>query len=143
MIVIEFEPFHAELIKLRPEQTVELGQFMKCIDQLNNTYAWTGVMDGNVIACGGMLPLLPGNGEIWALFSTDLHKHAVSVVKALKTNIAHLHDCGWDRLQTVVQSDFTTAKRFVERLGFTNEGTMKKYMNGISFDRYAKVVGGE
>lgn len=142
MIVIEFEPFHAELIHVRYEQLGEMPNFQANMEQLNNTYAWTGVHDGQVIGCAGMVPLLPGCGEIWALFSDALPRHKVSMIKELRRHIANLQDQGYPRLQTVVQSDFETGKRFVERLGFVNEGKMRKYMNGVDYDRYAN-VGGE
>lgn len=142
MIVIEFEPFHAELIHVRYEQLGEMPQFRKSMEQLNNTYAWTGVVDGQVIGCAGMVPLLPGVGEIWALFSDALPQHKVSMFKELKRHLEHLHAQGYPRLQTVVQHGFETGKRFVERLGFEFEGSMRKYINGETYDRYAK-IGGE
>lgn len=141
MIVIEFEPFHAELIHVKYEQLGEMPHFIDMMESLNNTYAWSGVEDGQVIACGGMVPLHPGCGDIWALFSDDFKHHKVEALKALKLHIDNLQNQGYERLQTTVLSNYKIGKRFVEWLGFKNEGTMRKYIDGVDYDRYAKIRG--
>ena len=45
------------------------------------------------------------------------------------------------RLQCVVKADWSEAQKFIEFLGWENEGFMKKYSkDGEDYFRYAKVI---
>jgi RimJ/RimL family protein N-acetyltransferase len=44
-----------------------------------------------------------------------------------------------DRIQTVVDAEHTVSHKWVERMGFKNEGLMRKYLGGRDFYRYALI----
>lgn len=42
------------------------------------------------------------------------------------------------RYEALVKTDFINGHRMIKILGFEREGTMKKFLNGIDFDLYAR-----
>lgn len=138
MNVIEFEPWHCELIDLRYEQLHEMKMFKQTIANIQRQYAWTGAQDGTVIAIGGCVPCWDKVGEVWMLVSPNIGKHKVSVFKQLKHHTEWLMN-HFERIQTPVLCGFDEGQRLVEHLKFTNEGTMTKYLFGRDYFRYARV----
>ena len=68
----------------------------------------------------------------------DCGYKAVSIFKTLKPIIDDLAKNNL-RLECVTQKDFEPANRLAKMLGFSYEGTMKKYYNGIDFNKYSSL----
>jgi len=102
--------------------------------------ALTGFSDGEIIACGGIMPLWKGVGEAWVVTSPLVLKCSFSFVKVILrklpifSNILEL-----ERVQTTVDVEHTTSIKWVERMGFVREGLMHKYINGRDYYRYALI----
>lgn len=139
MIFIPFSTLHLEGFTPRKEQLGELSHAMAVLQYANGSYAWTGFHDGEVVAMGGVLPVADGNGALWALFAENLGSNKVRVIKECKFHFKNMLEHGYERLQTVVRSDFSEAIRFAEWLGFKREGFHPRYAGGVDYFTYAMI----
>ena len=103
--------------------------------------AFTGVADGVVIGCAGVVTHWEGVGEAWAFISTAAAAHPLGITKAVK---------GWldaqkayRRIQANVKADDERAVRWIRLLGFENEGLMRAFgPDGTDFRRFVRLYGG-
>lgn len=103
--------------------------------------AWTGTADGEIIACGGVIPVWPGLAEVWIAVSPLAKEHVSFLFRQSKRFLDLITDhYSLRRLQTNVQADLPEAVRFVEHLGFVREATLSDYgPNGETFYSYKRV----
>lgn len=96
--------------------------------------------NGGIIACGGILPLWKGVGEVWVVSSPLVEKHPIFFAKtAWRKLFEMIKDLDLERVQSLVDAEHKVSMVWVERMGFKQEGVMRKYMNGRDFIRYAWV----
>lgn len=103
------------------------------------------VVDGTVVAVGGLVMLWDGVAEIW-LGVGDVEwakKHTrkfVGICTQMVDSTAKA--AGLRRLQCTTVADSKMSCRFVEALGFISEGQMPGYgVDGSNHVRYAKLYG--
>lgn len=97
--------------------------------QAENGVAYTGIdEEGKVIAIGGVTFLWEGVGSGWVLTSELLLKHKTWTHRAIRnildiTEGAHnLH-----RIESIILKEHKVSMRWAERLGFKQEGLLRKY----------------
>ena len=97
------------------------------------------ITDGyEIVASAGVLHLWKGVGEGWAVTSKLVEKYPVFFAKTVWDKINEIiEDMQLVRLQTLVDSEHIVSQKWLERMGFTNEGLMRKYLGGRDFFRYA------
>jgi hypothetical protein len=96
--------------------------------------------NGQIIGCGGILPLWKGVGEGWVITSDLVEKYPILFAKTVWRKMKELMvRMGLERVQTLVDAEHTVSQKWVERMGFENEGLMHKYLGGRDFIRYAIV----
>lgn len=96
------------------------------------------ITNGNIIACGGVLPLWKGVGEGWMVTSPLVEKYPILFAKTAWAKITEIiENLQLVRLQTVVHSEHIVSQKWLQRMGFTNEGLMRKYLGDIDYFRYA------
>jgi hypothetical protein len=96
--------------------------------------------NGIPIACGGVLPLWKGVGEGWVVSSPLVEKHSFLFARTAWRKIMELVETmDLVRLQTLVDAEYRVSRRWVERMGFVNEGVMRKYLGGRDYIRYALI----
>lgn len=96
------------------------------------------ITNGDVVACGGVLPLWKGVGEGWAVTSPLVEKYPLFFAKSVWEKTTEIIEkLQLVRLQTLVDAEHTISQKWLERMGFTNEGLMRKYLGGRDFFRYA------
>lgn len=96
------------------------------------------MLNGNIIACAGVLPLWKGSGEGWAVTSPLVEKYPVTFAKSVFLKITEIiEEMQLIRLQTVVDAEHTVSQNWLKRMGFKDEGLMRKYLGGRDFYRYA------
>lgn len=104
---------------------------------------YTVLKDDKAIAFGGVVKLWDGVAEIWSILSPEaieeikpIHRKAIELIESCFNN-------GIVRMQTTVLEGFFEGYRWVEHLGFHQEGRMAKYgPDGQNYIRYARVKGG-
>ena len=95
---------------------------------------------GEIVACGGILPLWKRVGEGWLVTSKLADQHKIALGKAAWRIIAQLFvEMDLERLQTMVDAEHSVSLYWLERMGFKPEGRMPKYMGGRDFIRLALV----
>jgi hypothetical protein len=135
--VVPLEPWHVEVLLAAPDTPTE---------QTNNMYAdyvcsgegYTFLVNDEVYACAGVIPLWFGLGEGWSLLSRRCTKLPLALCKAFKNKIKELCE-PYRRVQITVEEDFEKAVNFAKFLGFTCEGRMLYYSpDGKTHLRFAR-----
>lgn len=103
---------------------------------------YTLYQDKDILCIGGIHGLWNGVGEAWFLIGKEGYDNPKSVAKHTFFMFEHLQqEYGFIRVQASVAKKDRKAIRFVEWLGFKNEGIMEKYgPDGLDYYRYAKVL---
>jgi hypothetical protein len=132
----EFSPHEQCVIVGQP-----IGEWARLHGNMGPAYT---VVDpgGAVVFCAGVHHFWHGTGELWGLFSplakTYLETPAFAK-QLLEVGVARF---GYERLQAVVNPEWTEAVRFIKLLEFKKEVDMKKYgPNGVDMTLYAWVKG--
>lgn len=145
-----FLPTDAVTIRLRRWDAVDLAGADMAF--LGRHFAWapagswriahtleTG--EGEIIACGGVVPI-PGTatGEIWALTSDLVPRHALACIRVTRAALAEAFRRGLVRLHTSILPEHRAAVRFIEALGFQREGLLRRCgHNGLDRYIYARI----
>jgi hypothetical protein len=103
--------------------------------------AFTAWIEDEVMFIGGMIPLFTGVAEVWsltgepvALYPKAFHK-AVNKMLDYWDSLYNLH-----RIQCKVVSEHERSREWLKRLGFQEEGLMRKYdAKGNDYYMYARV----
>ena len=147
--IVAYEPGH--LHALRP-RAYERG-FLAYVGDLD-TYgralavpgrSFTGLRGGTVVACAGIVPLYRGVGEAWLAFSEAFIVDRPSrlwalVYRAIGEGLDAALTDGFHRIQTAIPVGFEQGHAWARRLGFEEEGLMKKYgPDGHDFIRYGRI----
>ena len=102
--------------------------------------AFTGANSDEIIACGGIIPLWKGVGEAWVVTSPLVEKYPFTFAKIIWRRLRALTDImDLTRVQTTVDAGHEVSIKWLERMGFVNEGEMKRYIGGRDFYRYALI----
>jgi hypothetical protein len=138
----EYRPDDYMSIKRRHFDAMTFLNFpdpMSIAINLNKGPAYT-LVNEEIIASGGILPLWKGVGEGWIVSSPLVEKYPIAFAKTLWRKMLSLYDeLGLERLQTLVDAEHIVSQKWLERMGFENEGLMRKYLNGRDFYRYALI----
>lgn len=101
--------------------------------------AFTGIIDGRIVCCGGVLPYHNGNAEIWLVPSIWIKQYAAMFAKELYKWLMRIRrDLALTRMQTFCQID-ELHDRWMTFLGFTCEGVVRKYHNGNDYKIWGRV----
>ena len=91
-------------------------------------YVYTIYHEDEVVACVGVTKIVSGVAEIWAItgklvekYPKDFHKLCIKIIKEAfkKDNLR--------RLQCTAETDYDRTIKWLERLGFEREGTLRNY----------------
>lgn len=139
MNVIPYEASHIGLIEAQPQQLHMVSQ--ASFEYLSNLKslgpAYTGVLDGKVIGCAGIIQSTFGSGTLWALLHRDAARHMLGIHRCAK-RLLDLHQMR--RLEATTEVGFLAGCKWLEMLGFKPEGIMPSYgPDGASHWRYGRV----
>lgn len=139
MIVRQFAPPDLYLIALQPNQralTEEVASPRYASELAANGDSFTVSSGGDVVAVIGLIHQWEGCERAYAFFSGDAGAHMAGIIFRVRS---YLRTHPMRRVEAAVQSTFAQGHRLVRLLGFTHEGTMKKYWNDEDADLYARV----
>ena len=106
--------------------------------QLCEGMAFTASCEKGLVACAGVLPVWKAVAEAWCIGSPLIQYFKFSFPKNVKKKLEEMiNHYRLDRVQTVVDAEFIVSINWLERMGFTYEGPMEKYIAGRTFFRYA------
>lgn len=111
-----------------PEQHILDVLPPNAVRDMEQAGGFTLMAHGRVVACGGVLTLWPGVAEAWICVSVHAKDHPSFVYRYAKAVIEVAIKVGkLHRLQAHVQTNFTTARRFMEHLGFELESGLTRF----------------
>lgn len=118
-----------------------ISSTVEIADSMGSLIAFSLINGENVVAIGGIYELWPGVGEAFAIMSKSVTKYPKSLYSSFKSNIdAGMKIGNFIRVQATVKADFPAGIRFLEHLGFKEEGLMKKWgFDHCDYYRYARV----
>lgn len=145
MIIVDFEKEHAEELyggnlnddKNRP--AIQISTFSDEVVVKN--LAFTGVLNGKIIASGGIYPMWNGVGEAWFVGSNSILNHPILITKTIKKYLKDLMNLNnFHRVQAFVRKDWNEAKRWIEVVGMQQEGIVRSFSpDGRDHILYARI----
>jgi len=104
--------------------------------------AYTALLESKVFMIGGVYGLWKDVGEAWFIMSSIAYDKPFAAAKYSSILLDHVQeDAKLQRIQASVHTNDKQAIRYVEWLGFENEGLMKKYgPDGSDYYRFARVA---
>jgi len=122
MIVVPFESWHLDFIKPLWPVLHNGVALEKC------SISFTAIVDARPVAIAGVIPIWKGVAESYLIPSALFPKHKIQCIKYVKLNQEFLgRELKLHRLQTTVPSDFSTAIRWLEWLGYERESTLRQW----------------
>ena len=99
--------------------------------------------EGRIICSAGIFDLWKGVGEAWLLGSKFLNEKGISLTRLLAKRFQIIIKTKkYQRIQCVVSNEWKSSQKFVELLGFKNEGLICQYgPDGLDYIRYAIIIG--
>jgi RimJ/RimL family protein N-acetyltransferase len=86
--------------------------------------AWSYVSDEEILGCGGIVKTgMNHMAEAWCIFGKDFRKVARIAIKRIRRAV---QECEYERVQAFTEVEFKDAQRFLEWLGFQEEGVLRK-----------------
>ena len=107
VIPLIYEPMNAHLRNWYDDGTARKLE--------NDTKAFTGRIDNEVMACGGVVDMWAGRGYLWFVLSEKIKDHSISVYRGAKK---WLRELNYRRLEMDVPLDMELAHRRAIMLGF-------------------------
>lgn len=121
------------------------GKFVDLLIKLEcDGPGWTGRLpDGRILGAAGMTQIVPWVADFWLIpskwvpdYPLAFHRTVLGKFKELLAQSTAV------RIQGVVDPKYPERVRWIERLGFTREGTMRTFgPNGEDMDLYAIIRG--
>lgn len=132
------EPNHIGAVIAQPQQIDEHAMMVRKADVLASFFALSFWTADDCVGCFGVLPIWPGLGQAWAVFSKAAGPHMLAITR----HGVYLRDTvPFKRIQTTVRCDFEDGHRLMKLLGFTVEAErMAAYdLTGRDHALYARV----
>lgn len=102
--------------------------------------AFTLTVDGQVAACAGVILFpYPGVGHAWAVIGSAGRRHGLVLTRRVVQGLTRIiGDHRLWRVEAEVVADFALGRRWLEWMGFEEEGLMRRRgPNGLDMRRYA------
>jgi len=142
MDVVPFEVEHLETIMLQPAQQHFFSYFDPAYGEALKLSgpAFTGIHEGRVLGCAGLVKQWENRAIAWSLLSSDIGNEFVRIHKAV---YRFLELTDFDRVEAHVDANFDQGHRWIRMLGFEKEGYMKRFNpNGGDAVLYARLKNG-
>lgn len=145
MEIVPFEAEHLAAITPRWPFTLDAESVEDLTARAASTAgagpAWTAVVAGEPVGCGGVVLLWPGVGEAWSFAGDATSRTGLAFHRAVATGLEQIAgDHRLHRIQAACHANHNQGRRWLALLGFKEEGLMQHYgPQGHDFIRYAKV----
>lgn len=137
MNIVPLEPSHLQAIRVQPAQAAEYAH----ADALASPtgMGWTALVDGEPVACAGLVEVWEGRAYAWAILSDNAGPYMLPLTREIRSK---LDAAPFRRIEMAVDADFDAGARWAEMLGFRCEtpAPMAAYLpNGRAAYLYARV----
>jgi hypothetical protein len=120
-----FEAADAESLRETIDVGANLIDWAKALTAASGP-AWTGLIEGRVAGCGGMVILWPGTAEAWSVFADWTAAYRRTMLCTCRRAMdSAAREYGLRRVQATLRTDLPDS--WLRHLGFTREGLMRRY----------------
>lgn len=130
--VVRFRAHHYDWLR-EGNPTADGGVFVPTpavLAQVEQQNSWTGVVEGEPIACAGTVLQWPGRYTAWAYMGRNTGPHMRWLTKAVLDNLAGVKG----RIELTVRADFPAGQRWARMLGFEVETPLLKAFGPLGED---------
>ena len=143
--VIPFEVDHLTAFQARNFEAREMELLIKpasyAMSYLERGPAWTGLMGEQVLGCCGICVFWRGVAGLWLVTGELVDSFPLAFHRAVKYGLqTAMAAMGLWRVQTEINAGHLVSRKWIQRLGFREEGDMPQYgPDQATYVRYAKV----
>jgi RimJ/RimL family protein N-acetyltransferase len=94
----------------------------------SNSEIIVAVTDSGVIGIAGLSELYHDRIVLWAMLTPTTGRHMLAIHRAVRAKLATLPQ---QRIEATVDVNFPTGAHWLLMLGFTFEGTLRRYLRGM------------
>jgi hypothetical protein len=130
--VIPFKPEHPKMLENPRNDGEVLGlpgvdDYLQLLPQSGP--AFSGVMDGRLVGCAGVVMLSEDSGQVWMMADHYMDDYPVELHRTMKAAMNVAHDVyGLNRIEAMVPPEAPEMwKRWMVRLGFVFEKIREKF----------------
>jgi hypothetical protein len=143
LTVIPFKAEHLQELQLQTAQAVLQSEMTPAYAESleKSGPAFSGIVDGKVIASSGIVEVWEGRGTAWALFSQTAIINRRDMVALRRVMRDFLQFSPILRIECYVDCSFTVAHHFAESLGFELECKRMRAFNpgGTDCSLYSRI----
>lgn len=105
---------------------------------LEGPWAYSGLSEGRVVVCAGLVSHWPGRAVAWAYLGAHTRREMLAITRGVERC---LRVCPFDRVEAAVDCEFEAGHRWAKMLGFNCEvERMRKYRpDGGDCALYARI----
>lgn len=143
--IIAFEPEHLGQMLPRKFEAAEMAYVgdpeLYTRAYLQRGPAWTGIVRDQIMGCAGVCLLWRGVGEAWMVTTELVARCPLAFHRAIAGRLDEvMMSMNLWRLQAAIHAEHEVSRRWVQRLGFEEEGIMQRYgPDGKDYVRFARV----
>jgi hypothetical protein len=120
-----FVPQHLLDMAIQPAQSANLHLLRaEHLEFFAAEGAWSGMVDGKAVVCGGIIVNPLGIGHLYAFLSPAAGPYMVAITR-FGRRLLELQTAR--RIEASARVDFGAGCRWLKMLGFSLEGTMRKF----------------
>lgn len=136
--VIPFKKEHIEVMDVRDHESNILNNDV--LSKLEKTsIAFTGVVNGKIISCGGIIVVFKGVAELWQIPSIYVSEITIKYARYIRKWIELMRqEFQLYRMETICLDD-DLHNRWMRFLGFEREGVKRKFLNGHDYVMFGKI----
>jgi len=135
--IVPFKKEHIDCMDVREHEKYLID--MELLAIFETGLAFTGIIDGKVISCGGLLLKSFGNADIWQIPSVYVKDVKVSYCKVIRKWIEEqAQELALNRLETISLDD-GLHDRWMRFIGFEKEGVKRRYINGKDYAMWSRI----
>lgn len=122
--IIPFKKEHLECMEMREHESRMMD--VSVMEYFESGEGYTGLVDGVIVACFGVVVTSDGRGEVWQVPSKFVEKYARTYCRYTKNWLMGVQaDYGLRRMETISLDD-ALHNRWMKYLGFEKEGVKRK-----------------
>lgn len=150
-VVVHFDASHID--KMEPGEALigEYQAFQKTMDAIKSGQrviigdAFTGMVDGTPIAFAGIVRRQWKNATAWVIPSKNIGENKIWFHKMVKEYFNKIIEKrGYKRVDAVVNCEFQTGIKWIERLGFKRAARLEAFgPNAEPYFLYASIIDSE
>lgn len=102
--------------------------------------AWTIMLDGFPVACGGYLVVDEGVAHLWSEMNSTIGGIGMLfATRRTRLLMEQLYEIGMTRLEMAVKTSFPAGHRWARMLGFACESMKQNYYEGEDYSIYSRI----